>query len=69
MKEKFSIFRNKTNLSWSCRKWITPTIIIVTSAFGEILKVELPLNKNSEPIVTLISDTHKDVIFSIAYSP
>lgn len=61
------IFRNKTNLIWSCIKWINPTTIIITSTFGEILKVELQQN-NSAPVVTLISETHKDVIFSLACS-
>lgn len=41
-------------------------MIIVTSAFGEILKVEWKSENNSTPIITLISDSHKDVIFSIA---
>ncbi|XP_027854379.1 gem-associated protein 5 isoform X3 [Aphis gossypii] len=61
-------FRNKNNLIWSCVKWIKPTILIVTSGFGEILKVEIKPDMISEPIVTLISDTHKDIIFSIACS-
>lgn len=61
------IFRNKTNILWSCIKWITPTTIIVTSAFGEIIKVELKPDKK-EPIVSLLSDSHKDVIFCMACS-
>uniref|UniRef100_A0A2H8TR50 Gem-associated protein 5 n=1 Tax=Melanaphis sacchari TaxID=742174 RepID=A0A2H8TR50_9HEMI len=59
-------FKNKNNLIWSCVKWIKPTILIVTSGFGEILKVEIKPDMISEPIVTLMSDTHKDIIFSIA---
>lgn len=62
------IFRNKNNLIWSCVKWIKPTILIVTTGFGEILKVEIKPDMISEPIVNLISDTHKDIIFSIACS-
>ncbi|VVC40847.1 Hypothetical protein CINCED_3A004867 [Cinara cedri] len=60
-----SIFKNKTNLNWSCIKWIKPTMIIVTSSFGEILKVEFKSGNNFEPIVTLISESHKDIIFSM----
>ncbi|XP_050548887.1 uncharacterized protein LOC126910389 isoform X2 [Daktulosphaira vitifoliae] len=63
-----TIFKNKTNLIWSCIKWIKPTTIIVTSAFGEILKVDFQLSKISSPDISLISDVHKDVIFSIASS-
>ncbi|XP_050440258.1 gem-associated protein 5-like isoform X2 [Adelges cooleyi] len=61
-----TIFKNKTNLVWSCIKWIQPTSIIVTSGFGEILKVDFQLNKDMAPVITLINDMHKDVIFSIA---
>jgi len=60
------IFRNKNNLIWSCVKWIKPTILIVTSGFGEIIKIELRTDLVCGPIVSLISDSHKDIIFSIA---
>lgn len=60
----FYYFRNKTNLIWSCIKWVSPTVIIITSAFGEIIKVKL--QNNRPPLVTLLSESHKDVIFSIA---
>ncbi|KAL4096870.1 hypothetical protein QTP88_021745 [Uroleucon formosanum] len=59
-------FRNKNNLIWSCVKWIKPTILIVTSGFGEIIKIELRQDLVCGPIVSLISDSHKDIIFSIA---
>jgi len=61
-----SFFRNQNNLIWSCVKWIKPIILIVTSGFGKILQVELKPDMISEPIVTLISDTHRAIIFSIA---
>jgi len=60
------IFRNKNNLIWSCVKWIKPTTLIVTSGFGEILKIELKSDMVTGPTVTLISDSHKDIVFSIA---
>lgn len=44
-------------------------MIIVTSAFGEILKVEWKSENNYTANVSLISDSHKDVIFSMACAP
>lgn len=43
-------------------------LIIITSSFGEIFKVEFKPEENFKPIVTLISEYHKNVIFSIACS-
>lgn len=41
-------------------------MIIISSSFGEILKIEFKPKTNFEPVVTLFSDSHSDVIFSMA---
>ncbi|VVC34354.1 WD40/YVTN repeat-like-containing domain,WD40-repeat-containing domain,Quinoprotein alcohol [Cinara cedri] len=63
-----TVFKNNINIIWSCIRWAKPTLIIITTPFGEILKVKFKPKPNFEAVVSLISDSHKDVIFTIACS-